>query len=440
MALIQGGIAAQAQAATVVAEFVFPGWPPLVLDKLPAASSASLSDPYPLLDPVSVLDTVSADSVGNVGDGLGAENVVAISGKNRTDTLRGYTNALSRIMNLLTDRFLDRDGVRVGEEASDTTHMRGNLDVGGNRIVGLAAATDANDLVTYAQFKVVRFAYEDATDLSAATLLRRDGSVAMGAKLNLGIADPGRRVINLAAPSQPSHAVTDTYFDTVRQSFESSYLDVNGTLPMTNAGQAWDLDGNPARNGASPISDSHAATKVWFDEAVGNSVGQGGIPIGAVLPHFGTVVPAGFLLCDGREISRTTYQELFAVIGIAYGTPSGSSTFLIPDLRGRIPIGLDNMGGTFANVLDDYWSIVVGGTGGAQSVTLDISQLPGHTHTKTDRYFAGGSGGSLRGVAVPETDAATLYSTPNDTGSAGGGGSHGNLQPSIFINWIVRAS
>lgn len=72
-------------------------------------------------------------------------------------------------------------------------------------------------------------------------------------------------------------------------------------------------------------------------------------PTGVILPFAGSAAPAGWLLCAGQAVSRTTYAALFTAIGTSYGTGDGSTTFNLPDMRGRMPGGKDDMGGTAAN-------------------------------------------------------------------------------------------
>ena len=97
-----------------------------------------------------------------------------------------------------------------------------------------------------------------------------------------------------------------------------------------------------------------------------------GVPTGGLIPFAGAeaAVPDGFLICNGQAISRSTYSTLFTAIGLAYGVGNGSSTFNIPDLRGRFPLGLDNMGGSSANRVTDAQADSRGGSLGAESVTL----------------------------------------------------------------------
>lgn len=438
MALITASVTARASAARTVIEFVFAGWPPLVLQPLPGASTTSLSDAYPRLDYITPLDLVSADSKGNPGDGLGPPNRVAIFARQRTDRLKGYVNVLIRLANLLYANFLDRDGIQVGSLSAETTYMKGPLDVGGNRIINLAPATDAFDLVNFDQFKDVQFAYEDALDLSLQSLLKRDGSSVMANPLDMGVGLPGNRLINLAVPSLAPHAITKGYYDSLVSAFSVGYLARTGALPMQNAGQAWSMGQNPVRDVADPTVDSDAATKGYFDTTVAVG-GQEGVPVGAVLPHFGTTIPAGFFPCDGREVSRVEYQALFAIIGIAYGTPSGSTTFVLPDLRGRLVIGQDNMGGTFAGRVTELWGSTLGGSGGAQSHVLTAAELPVHEHDFDDNYFADGSGGALEGKATANSNAGFFRTRASATASTGSGNAHNNMQPSMACRWIIRA-
>lgn len=85
------------------------------------------------------------------------------------------------------------------------------------------------------------------------------------------------------------------------------------------------------------------------------------------MPFAGTVAPQGCLFCDGSAVSRTTYAALFAVIGTTYGEGDGETTFNVPDLSGRVVIGVSN-------------SHALGTTGGSETVTLTADQLPAHTH------------------------------------------------------------
>lgn len=102
----------------------------------------------------------------------------------------------------------------------------------------------------------------------------------------------------------------------------------------------------------------------------GSLPGGGPAPPGAIIAFAGTVAPAGWLLCDGSTVSRTTYAALFAAIGTTYGVGNGTTTFGLPNLKGRVVIARDAAQTEFD---------VLGETGGAK--TIAEASLPGHTHT-----------------------------------------------------------
>lgn len=134
-----------------------------------------------------------------------------------------------------------------------------------------------------------------------------------------------------------------------------------------------DMGTFPIRNVAAGV----AATDVA-------NVGQASVPIGSVIDFAGANAPAGWFFCAGQALSRTTYSELFAVIGTSYGAGNGSTTFNLPDLRGRVPAGRDDMNGTNANRLSTVYGAAartLGGSFGNPSYTLALTEIPSHNHT-----------------------------------------------------------
>jgi microcystin-dependent protein len=105
----------------------------------------------------------------------------------------------------------------------------------------------------------------------------------------------------------------------------------------------------------------------------GISLATGGGAPGIISQFAGATAPPGYLLCDGTAVSRTTYSSLFTTIGIAYGAGNGTTTFNLPNLQNRIPVGK----GTEAEF------DVLGETGGAKSVSLTDTNIPSHNHTGT---------------------------------------------------------
>jgi len=127
---------------------------------------------------------------------------------------------------------------------------------------------------------------------------------------------------------------------------------------------------------------NYEATRYTFSGA--NLSGVQGVNTGIIVPWSAAAIPSGFLECNGALVSRTTYADLFAVVGTTYGAGDGSSTFKLPDLQNNIIIGKSNnkalasTGGSeniSANVVFDSLT--------TENATLSTSQLASHTHPGT---------------------------------------------------------
>ena len=160
------------------------------------------------------------------------------------------------------------------------------------------------------------------------------------------------------------------------------------------------------------------------------------MPVGTVLPFAGndTTAIEGWLICDGKEVNRIKYADLFAVIGVGYGAGDQVSTFKLPDLRTRMPVGMMSGNANFGQM---------GGIGGEEEVTLSTDQIPAHNHYLEAGHrnvtLLGNTGGSLfdydaGGGRVFNDPLFTVQTTQN----AGGGQSHNNLQPYIVMNYIIK--
>jgi microcystin-dependent protein len=205
------------------------------------------------------------------------------------------------------------------------------------------------------------------------------------------------------------------------------------------------------------------------------------VPVGALQLYAGSSTPTGWLLCDGTAYSRATYASLFALISTTYGTGDGSSTFNVPDFRGRSPIGVGTGSGLTARAL--------AATVGVETHPLVLAELPSHNHTATDSghthtgttgnqsvghthivinsgggqigraaqgfsAIGGGYQGLLIirgsdtgsyvtsfGVGTNHTHTITAPSASSNvstTSSNGSGTAHNNMQPSLVLNYIIK--
>ena len=200
-------------------------------------------------------------------------------------------------------------------------------------------------------------------------------------------------------------------------------------------------------------------------------------PPGVINQYAGSSAPLGYLLCDGSEVSRINYSDLFSVVGTTYGVGDGLNTFNLPNLKGKIPVGLDSLQSEFDTL---------GKTGGSKTNTLNVNQLPSHTHSGTTdsagihthgitdpghAHSSNATGGTLglafsdgnntvestdfssnelnvwtpplpltinsntTGISINNSGAHTHTFTTNSTGS---GNSVNNLQPYITVNYIIK--
>lgn len=146
-------------------------------------------------------------------------------------------------------------------------------------------------------------------------------------------------------------------------------------------------------------------------------------PAGVIKPYAAGALPSGFLQCDGSAVSRTTYAILFAVVGTTYGAGNGTTTFNLPDLRGRMPMGDGTGSGLTART--------VGQLPGGETHTLGGTNLPSHTHGVSGNTGGGSiSGTANSGVNLNHTHVQNYV--PNGGGGVVAGGTSvyaGNNSP-----------
>lgn len=168
--------------------------------------------------------------------------------------------------------------------------------------------------------------------------------------------------------------------------------------------------------------------------------------IEAALPPAGQVAmwpvdaaPNGWLICNGAAVSRTNYARLYDVIGTTYGPGNGSTTFNLPNWKGRVPVGVDSAQPEFATM---------GKTGGEKQHTLTRAEMPNIAGTfgvvVPDSHSSHRTGDFVGVTVNPSSPNAKNLPTANGTIygygiNVGGNGAHNNLQPYMTVNFIIRA-
>jgi microcystin-dependent protein len=204
------------------------------------------------------------------------------------------------------------------------------------------------------------------------------------------------------------------------------------TIPASQKIMTLDASGNMS----APYSLDN--TSIQQTSGVINVITSYILPVGSVIDYAGALAPTNFLICDGSAISRTTYSTLFAVLGTTYGPGDGSTTFNLPNLGGRMTMGVGNSG------LSTY---TLGQTGGEESHSLTIPELPAHNHR-----ILGNLGGALANIgnnadAVAGIGAGTgSYTNQISSGkptvqpieNTGTGAAHNTLSPFMALNKIIK--
>jgi len=152
--------------------------------------------------------------------------------------------------------------------------------------------------------------------------------------------------------------------------------------------------------------------------------------VGEIRMFAGNFAPAGWMFCEGQLLPISENETLFQLIGTTYGG-DGQSTFALPDLRGRLPLHMGN-------------GFVLAETGGAEEITLTVSQIPAHSHpalASASTGTAGSPSGGVYATAVgfnPYVDGDTnVAMNAGMVGSVGGSQPHTNFQPYLCIDFII---
>lgn len=207
-------------------------------------------------------------------------------------------------------------------------------------------------------------------------------------------------------------------------------VDGLGAKPLRSA-PSLELPSNSLIVGTPYVATYYNSTAEWILQ--GGVSNPYNIPLGAGLDFWGTTAPnSAFAFPYGQAISRTTYATLFSLIGTTYGSGDGSTTFNLPDKRGRISTPLDNLGGsTGANRIGSIGGgITIGAAGGAETVTIAASNLP----------VTAPWGATAGSIGVSGTTNAGGAHTHTGTTDSGGGQLHNhNYTAPTNTNFAVQS-
>lgn len=159
------------------------------------------------------------------------------------------------------------------------------------------------------------------------------------------------------------------------------------------------------------------------------------MPTGSMMMYAGSAAPSNFLLCDASAVSRTTFAALFAVIGTTFGVGNGTTTFNVPDMRGRVAVGVGTGtgGGASGTGLPTGGSALTAvsraGWKGEETHQLTVPELASHTHNLP--YVTTGSGSIV-------LDNVSAGASTINTSSTGGDTAHNNIQPILGIFFIIK--
>jgi microcystin-dependent protein len=154
--------------------------------------------------------------------------------------------------------------------------------------------------------------------------------------------------------------------------------------------------------------------------------------VGEIRMFAGNFAPAGWMFCEGQLLPISENETLFQLLGTTYGG-DGQSTFALPDLRGRLPLHQGN-------------GFILAETGGAEEITLTVSQIPSHSHpmlsSQTAATTADPNNALLAIAPLPTTlafgvDAPLTALSPTSIGAVGGSQPHTNFQPYLCVDFII---
>jgi len=225
-------------------------------------------------------------------------------------------------------------------------------------------------------------------------------------------------IAEMPSHSHPQYVTANTGGTALRNDFSSD--GAGGIYPQgINGGPT---GGNQPHNNIQPSITKLATIKYTPADTATNL----GVATGTSIYGYWNTIPAGYLPEDGSAVSRTTYANLFALIGTTYGAGDGSTTFNLPDSRGRVSVNLNPADAEFRTIGEKY---------GEKMHKLTIAEMPSHSH---EEYVSANTGGTAVRNDYSADAHGGIYAQGINTASAGGDQPHNNIQPSIVALFAVK--
>ena len=230
------------------------------------------------------------------------------------------------------------------------------------------------------------------------------------------------KLVSISDTAPASATIGDMYYNTIDNKVYTATSD-----------NVWD-SGNIPRYDGFYINEENNAIYYYNGETLSGTNSADTTPIGSVMIYAGTTIPENWMKCDGQALSRTTYIKLFSAIGTSYGNGDGSTTFNVPNIQGRFPIGISSSDTDFNTV---------GKTGGSKTHVQTINEVAEHHHATDGWLIKWGKGISASYVSADMLGGVTPsnnpYAASNLTNSVGEADPMDIMNPYIVMNYIIKA-